>query len=144
MCAWNNHFCWPGSCGSNGLTHDCTCAPGFRKVSSFGADIHSGETTCQPTQAPTITTCDTVVVGPTMNQKRAISTTSSSACFHLQDIYGNFQLTQIKFNMTSEFAVETTSITNKPKFVVEAQFGISDSTVYINQYGISGEVYTLC
>jgi len=143
MCAWNNHYCWPGNCGANGLTQDCSCAPGFRKVSTVGASINAGETTCQPTQTPTFATCDTVVDGPNMNQKRAQSTTSSSACVNLQDIYGNFQLTQIKFNMTAEFAVDTTNIP-KPNFVVEAQFGISDSSVYIKQSGVTGEVNTPC
>jgi len=78
-----------------------------------------------------------------MNQKRALSTSSSSACVHLQDIYGNFQLTLIKFNMTAEFAVDTANIP-KPNFVVEAQFGISDSSVYIKQSGITGDVNTPC
>jgi len=143
MCAWNNHYCWPGNCGSNGLIQDCTCAPGFRKVSTVGASINAGETTCQPTQPPTFTTCDIVVDGPNMNQKRTQSTTSSSACVHLQDIYGNFQLSQIKFNMTAEFSIDTANIT-KPNYVVEAQFGISDSTVYIKQSGLAGEVIRLC
>ena len=137
MCAWNNHYCWPGNCGSDGLTQDCTCATGFNKVSINGATIHSGNTTCQPTQKPSILTCDTVAVGPNGEKKRAMSSAVSTACDYLQDMYGNFQPSVMEFDMASDFIIDVTSI-SKPAFIVESNFGISDSTVSIKRITFAG------
>jgi len=137
MCAWNNHYCWPGNCGSDGLTQGCTCAPGFNKVSINGTTIDSGNTTCQPTQKPSIVTCDTVAVGPNGEKKRAMSSAASTACENLQDMYGNFQPSVIEFDMASDFIIDVTSI-SKPAFIVESNFGISDSTVSIKRMTVNG------
>jgi len=137
MCAWNNHYCWPGNCGSNDLTQDCTCAPGFNKVSISGASIDSGNTTCQPSQKPYLLTCDTVAVGPNGEKKRAMSSETSTACENLQDMYGNFQPSVIQFEITSHFIIDITSI-SKPAFIVKSNFGISDSTISINRLGVNG------
>jgi len=136
MCAWNNHYCWPGNCGANGLTKDCTCAPGFRKVSIPGATIHSGETTCQPTQTPSLFTCDTVVDGPNGERKRAMSSVASTACEHLQDMYGNFHPSVMAFDMASDFTIDITSIA-KQAFIAESYFGISDSKIRINHMTVN-------
>jgi len=138
MCAWNNHYCWPGSCRSNGLTQDCTCASGFRKVSIHGAAINSGETTCQPTLKPTILTCDTVTVGPNGEKKRAMSSAASTACAYLQDMYGNFQPSVMEFDMTSDFTIDTVNNITKPAFIKVSNFGISDSTIRINHMTVNG------
>ena len=138
MCAWNNHYCWPGNCGSNGLTQDCTCATGFRKVSLYGAAIDSGETTCQPTLKPTILTCDTVTVGPNGEKKRAMSSAASTACEYLQDMYGNFQPSAMEFDMASDFTIDTVNNITKPAFIKVSNFGISDSTVRINRIAVNG------
>ena len=138
MCAWNNHYCWPGNCGANNLTQDCTCAPGFRNVSITGAAINSGETTCQPTQTPSILTCDTVAVGPNGEKKRAMSSAASTACEHLKDMYGNFQPSVIEFDMSSDLIIDVTDIP-KPAIIVESNFGISDSTIRIKHMTTSGK-----
>jgi len=137
MCAWNNHYCWPGTCGTKNLTQDCICAPGFNKVSIDGAAIDSGNTTCQPTQKPSILTCDTVAVGPNGEKKRAMSSAASTACDYLQDMYGNFQPSVMEFHMASDFIINVTSI-SKPAFIVESNFGISDSTISINHMAVKG------
>jgi len=137
MCAWNNHYCWPGNCGSDGLTQDCTCAPGFNKESIFGASIDSGNTICQPTQKPSILTCNTVAVGPNGQKKRAMSSAASTACENLQDMYGNFHPSVMEFHMTSDLIIDVTSI-SKPAFIVESNFGISDSTVSLNRMTVNG------
>ena len=137
MCAWNNHFCWPGTCGSLGLTQDCTCFPGFSKVSINAPAIDSGNTTCQPTKTPTILTCDTVAVGPNGEKKRAMSSAASSACEHLQDMYGNFRPSFMQFTMTSELTI-TISNTSQPEFIVESNFGVSDSTIHIIKSSVIG------
>jgi len=138
MCAWNNHYCWPGSCGAYNLTQDCTCAPGFRKVSNPGATINSGETTCQPTQTPSILTCDTVAIGPRGEKKRAMSSNASTACEHLQDMYGSFQPSVLEFHMASDFIINVTHVL-KPAIIVESNFGISDSTIHVKHMTVSGE-----
>jgi len=137
MCAWNNHYCWPGNCGANNFTQDCMCAPGFRKVSIPGADINSGETTCQPTQTPSILTCDTMAVGPNGEKKRAMSSEASTACEYLQDMYGNFQPSVMEFDMSSDLIIDISNI-SKPAIIVESNFGISDSTIRIKHMAISG------
>jgi len=134
MCAWNNHYCWPGHCSSYGLTQDCICAAGFKRVLIHGAAIDSGNTTCQPTRAPTILTCDTVAVGPSGEKKSAMR----SACENLQDMYGNFQPYMMQFDMTSNFTTYSTS-TPKPAFIIASNFGISDSTIYIKHRRINGK-----
>ena len=140
MCAWNNHYCWPGTCGSNGLTQDCTCAPGFNTISILGAAINSGNTTCQTTQTPSILTCDTVAVGPKGEKKRSMSSAASTACEHLQDMYGNFQPSVMEFTMASEFTI-TISNATRPAFIVESSFGVSDSTIHVIKSSIDGMKY---
>jgi len=106
-------------------------------VSILGPEIDSGNTTCQPTHTPTILQCDTVAVGPNGEKKRAMSSAASTACENLQDMYGNFQPSAMEFDMASDFVIDITSIT-KPAFIVESNFGISDSTIRINHIAING------
>ena len=106
-------------------------------MSILGPEIDSGNTTCQPTQTPTILQCDTVAVGPNGEKKRAMSSEASTACEHLQDMYGNFQPSAMEFDMASDFVIDITRIT-KPAFIVESNFGISDSTIRINHIAING------
>ena len=40
LCAWNNHYCWPGTCG-DGIVKNCQCASGFQRTST------PTETSCQ-------------------------------------------------------------------------------------------------
>ena len=49
MCAWNNHYCWPGSC-SDELVRNCVCSHGFSAIHT------SAETSCQRNylQEPTV------------------------------------------------------------------------------------------
>jgi len=138
MCAWNNHYCWPGNCGSNGLIQDCVCDAGFRRVLIDRATIDSGNTTCQPTQTPTILTCDTMAVGPNGEKKRALSQTATTACADLQDMYGNFQPYTMQFDMTSNFTIDSTNA-SKPAFIFEANFGITDSIIYIKHRSVIGK-----
>ena len=142
MCAWNNHYCWPGTCGTDGLTQDCTCAPDFRKVVLDGAGINTGETTCQPLQKPSIGTCDTVAFGPNGEKKRAESFETSTACEHLQDMYGNFQPSEMQFDMASDYQIDVTNIT-KPEFIIESNFGISDSTILLKHMTTDGMILKL-
>ncbi|XP_052788838.1 uncharacterized protein LOC128223605 [Mya arenaria] len=136
MCSWNNHYCWPGSCNPNDLTKDCTCATGFDRISN------SGETSCQPTKKPSILTCDTVAFGPNGEKKRAMSSSSSTACQYLQDTYGNYQPTIMQFDLTTEYTVDISSYSH-PSFVKEQSFGITDTTVYIKRQSISNSLTTL-
>ncbi|XP_052789246.1 uncharacterized protein LOC128223857 [Mya arenaria] len=136
MCSWNNHYCWPGSC-RNGLTKDCSCAAGFSIVSD------SWETSCQPTKKPSILTCDTVVIGPNGEKKRAMSSSSSTACQDLQDMYGNYQPTTVKFDLSSEYTIYIPSYLSRPSYIVEERFGITDVTVYMQRQSVSGSLTTL-
>jgi len=140
LCAWNNHYGWPGNCGADGLTQDCTCAAGFNKVSIYGTAIDSGNTTCQPTHTPTILTCDTVAVGSKGEKKRAMSSAASTACNHLQDMYGNFQPSMMEFTMASEFTMSISNAT-RPAFILESNFGVSDSTIHVIKSSIDGMKY---
>ncbi|XP_052220285.1 uncharacterized protein LOC127837360 isoform X3 [Dreissena polymorpha] len=137
MCAWNNHYCWPGTCSTNGLTKDCTCANGFdeRSTVDYGS-INAGETTCQLNTIPDILTCDTVAVGPNGDKKRAMSTGNSTACQYLADMYGNYQPSTMEFTMSSEFAVNISL--SKPSFIEEETFGISDTTITIKIQAVIG------
>ena len=139
MCAWNNHYCWPGTCGADGLTQDCTCAPGFRKVTLYGANINEGETTCQLLKKPSIDTCDTVAFGPNGEKNRANGVEDSSACDNLQDMYGNFQPSEMQFDMASDYHIDVSNIT-KPKFIIESNFGISDSTIRLKHMAAGGMI----
>ena len=135
LCAWNNHYCWPGSCGNDSLTQDCACMPGFRKVSKQGVDINSGETTCQPTKQPSILTFNIVVVGHNSEQKQIIGSESNQ----VHAIYGNYQPSAIVFNMTSEYTIDLSNFTKpRPSYIVKFNFGISDSTIYIQRRKYNG------
>ncbi|XP_052788796.1 uncharacterized protein LOC128223559 [Mya arenaria] len=136
MCSWNNHYCWPGSCNKDGLTKDCTCAAGFNSV------VKSGETSCQPTKKPSILKCDTVAFGPNGEKKRAMSSSSLTACQYLQDMYGNYQPTTMQFDFNTEYTIEISSDLAS-LFIVEQNFGITDTTVYIQRQSVSDSLTTL-
>lgn len=138
MCAWNNHYCWPGTCGSNGLTKDCQCAPGFVKKEVVGSSINSGETSCQLNIKPSIETCDTMFVGVNGEKRRTESSSGSTACSFLQDTYGNFQPTRVEVDMVSSLSVHTTSYT-RPAFIHESNFGLTDTAIYMDMKSLSGK-----
>lgn len=137
MCAWNKHYCWPGSCGNNGLTKDCQCAPGFTKKELAGPAINSGETSCQLNIKPSIETCDTVFVGVNGEKRRTESSAGSTACSFLQDTYGNYQPTLVEISMMSSFKVSITGY-ERPKFISEENFGLTDTTLYIEKKSLAG------
>ncbi|XP_052788616.1 uncharacterized protein LOC128223376 [Mya arenaria] len=136
MCSWNNHYCWPGSCSTNGLTKDCTCATGFYKISN------SAETSCHPNKKPSILTCDTVAIGPNGEKKRAMPSNLLSACQYLQDMYGNYQPSTLQFNLSTEYTIDMSRY-SPPSFIVEQAFGITDTTVYIKRQSVSALLTTL-
>lgn len=136
MCASNNHYCWPGVCG-NGLTRECVCAPGFRLV-----QIIDSETSCQPDKAPSILTCATVFAEANGEAKKSSSSTNSTECQFLNDVYGNFQPSNISFQVMSELTFNITML-HKPNFIKEEKFGVTDSTVYVVRKELSGSKVTL-
>jgi len=131
LCAWNNHYCWPGNCYYSGLTDHCSCDYGFRKVSD------SGETTCQPTQKPSINTCDTVAIGPNGEKKRAMSSTSNTDCQYLADMYGNFNASNMTYNMVIDLNIFTSS--SRPDFIAESRFGLREASIYIERRDVRGK-----
>ncbi|XP_052804686.1 uncharacterized protein LOC128234468 [Mya arenaria] len=137
MCAWNNHYCWPGTCGSDGLTMHCVCSEGFRKVSVNGEEMDSGETTCQPNEPPRIRKCDAVVIGPNGEYKTTRDLTDPSECKELRNIYGHFQPTMLQFDYIAEYTMYIFKYM-KPAFIAEFNFGITDTTIYINKQSVSG------
>ncbi|KAL4218491.1 hypothetical protein ACF0H5_023225 [Mactra antiquata] len=130
MCSHQNDYCWPGTCGSE-LTKNCQCAKGFIRVSN------STQTTCEPSMTPNIETCGTVVAGSNDEKVRATSSSISTQCKDLQDIYGNFQLVQLTFDMLSSFTLPISTDT-KPRFIEEYKFGVTDTNVYIENISITG------
>ncbi|XP_053392349.1 uncharacterized protein LOC128555022 [Mercenaria mercenaria] len=135
MCAWNNHYCWPGYCPDE-LTKGCSCAPGFRKIQS------SNETSCQPIKPPSILTCNTVAVGPNGERKQAMSSGNSTACQYLTNMYGNFQVSSFQFHMSAEFTVDIAGYT-RPRFIKESNFGITDTTINMIKTSVSGSRSTV-
>ena len=133
MCAWNNHYCWPGRCGDE-LTRECTCAKGFKLIQK------SAETSCQPEKQPSILTCSTDVLGPNMEKKQAKSNTTSTECQYLQDMYGNFQLSSFKFDVAAEYTIDITSYT-KPDFISESKFGITDFATAVVKIFVDGKTH---
>ena len=132
LCAWNNHFCWPGTCG-DGLTRNCQCTSGFRLVST------KGETSCQPTSKPEIETCLTTFVGNKGEKKQSTSLSSSTACEHLQDVYGNFQVKALIFDMLTQLTiVHSRSENMSASFIKESNFGVTDATIYLKKGFNSG------
>ncbi|XP_060565259.1 laminin subunit alpha-1-like [Ruditapes philippinarum] len=132
MCASNKHYCWPGYC-SNELTRGCSCAPHFKMIQ------HSGETSCQPNKLPSILTCGTVVVGPNIEKKQARSSTNSTECQYLTDMYGNFQPSYFKFDFGTEYTIDIRSYT-KPPFIHESHFGITDFATSVVKLSVDGKI----
>ncbi|KAH3774445.1 hypothetical protein DPMN_175827 [Dreissena polymorpha] len=141
MCAWNNHYCWPGTCGG-GLAENCVCASGFTKIYVEDVSaINAGETSCQldGKTLPDLLTCNTVAVGVNGEKKRALSPGTSTSCPFLQDMYGNFQPVKMEIEFTSEFTVNISSYaSSRPSFIKEENFGISDTMVTLKLKAISG------
>lgn len=132
LCAHNNHYCWPGTCGDE-LTENCQCANGFSRVLSVDA-----ETSCQPMQTPSVLSCDTVIYGPNGEKKTAISQSQSTACEFLRDMYGNFQPKNFTARMVSAFIINMSSVSGRPQYIFEEQFGVTDTTIHVTQKDISG------
>lgn len=139
MCAWNRHYCWPGTCGEE-LTQNCRCAEGFRL--DLAADqsgvTDSGSTKCQPTKQPTILDCTTIFYIPNGQRKQFMSNTFSTACEHQQDVFGNFKPINIEFKMASDFTVKTINFT-RPRYITAEKFGITDTTLYVEKTSVSGK-----
>ncbi|KAH3795436.1 hypothetical protein DPMN_148986 [Dreissena polymorpha] len=141
MCAWNIHFCWPGFC-TGGLTENCVCANGFIKRSTIDdSSLNAGETTCQPNTQPKILMCDTVAMGPNGEKKRAININASNACEHMIDMFGNFKPVRMVFIMESEFLVKSSLFPPRPNFILEENFGITDTTINAKAKSTTG-LYT--
>ncbi|KAH3791757.1 hypothetical protein DPMN_145247 [Dreissena polymorpha] len=137
MCAWNNHYCWPGTCGSYGLTKDCKCDHGFlKRLIEDDSDINAGETTCQPNTNPDISTCDMKAIGLSGETKSATSLNLPAACQNIQDVYGNYQPVRMDFVMVSDFIVSYNS--TRPSFIREEHFGITDMTVNVKIKTVQG------
>ena len=130
LCEWNNHFCWPGTCGDL-LTKYCKCSGNFTLVHS------TTETSCQPSIGPSLETCLTTFVGSNGEKKQSQSGTSSSACKYYQDVYGNFQVRNIEYDLVSEFSITLPNV-KKPKFVNEFNLGVTDASIYIEKLLLSG------
>ncbi|KAL4218455.1 hypothetical protein ACF0H5_023190 [Mactra antiquata] len=130
MCSHQNDYCWPGTCGFD-LTNNCQCAKGFNLVSN------AIQTTCQPNIPPEIETCRTVLTGPNGEKVQALSSSNSTECKNLQDMYGNFQLVQLTFDMFSSFTLPKPNDT-KPRFVKEHNIGVTDTSVYIETISVMG------
>ncbi|KAL4218489.1 hypothetical protein ACF0H5_023223 [Mactra antiquata] len=130
MCSHQNDYCWPGTCGSE-LTKNCQCARNFTRV------LTASQTTCQPNIPPEIQTCGTVVTGPNGERVQALSSSSSTECKNLQDMYGNFQPVQLTFDMVSSFTLPKPNDA-KPRFIKEHNFGVTDTNVYIEKISVSG------
>ncbi|XP_053376618.1 uncharacterized protein LOC123534121 [Mercenaria mercenaria] len=130
MCSFNNHYCWPGSCGQS-LTKNCNCAKGFKQKAT------GNETTCQPSQLPVIETCDTVVVGPNGEKRRAMSSSTFTACKYLADMYGNYQPASVTTEMMSTFFIDVSN-ESRPAFIHEERFGVTDTNVNIDKKLVNG------
>ncbi|KAL4218473.1 hypothetical protein ACF0H5_023207 [Mactra antiquata] len=128
LCSHKNAYCWPGTCGSD-LTKNCQCVNGFTRVSTVT------QTTCEPNIPPEIEKCGTVVFGPNGEKVQALS--PSNKCKNLQDMYGNFQLVHLTFDMSSSFKVPYPNVT-KPRFIKEHNFGVTDTSVYIEKISVNG------
>ncbi|KAH3791748.1 hypothetical protein DPMN_145238 [Dreissena polymorpha] len=139
MCAWNNHFCWPGTCGSYGLTKDCKCDHGFlKRLIEDDSAINAGETTCQPNTNPDISTCDMKAIGLNGETKSTTSLNLPAACQNLKDVYGNYQPVRMDFVMVSDFIVSYNS--TRPSFIREEHFGITDTTVNVKIKTVQGKL----
>jgi hypothetical protein len=134
MCAWDNHFCWPGKCYGD-LTRRCSCAPDFQ------IRQQSWETTCQPRKRPSILSCGTVAHGPKTEKKRFQSSTYSTACQYLNDIYGNFKPSSFKVDITAEYTIKLTGYT-QPDFISESRFGITDFSTNVVKKYINGKKFS--
>ncbi|XP_052250926.1 uncharacterized protein LOC127858080 [Dreissena polymorpha] len=140
MCAWRNHYCWPGTCGTSGLTKNCQCIGGFVKlyVEDYSS-VYAGETKCQLNTTPDILICDMEAIGPSDGKNQTRSTSATTTCKFLADMYGNYRPMTMVFNMTAEFAVDVTEFNAiRPSFVKEEKFGITDTSVKVKLQNLTG------
>jgi len=93
--------------------------------------------TVERTNTPTIETCETKIVGPNGEMKRAESMTALTDCYSLADFYGNFQPRRLIFDIMAEFTVDIGNPT-KPRFISESNFGVTDTTLSINIQPVTG------
>jgi hypothetical protein len=77
-------------------------------------------------------------VGPNMEKKQATSTTNSTECQYLADMYGNFQPSSFKFNVAAEYTVNITAF-KKPAFISESKFGLTDFSTDIVKIFVDGK-----
>ena len=71
----------------------------------------------------------------------AESSTSSTHCRDLMDVYGNFQPTSVKSTILTEFTVDIKSLT-KPNFIHESNFGVTDVRVTLTRKTVAGKTYS--
>ncbi|XP_060577192.1 uncharacterized protein LOC132734467 isoform X2 [Ruditapes philippinarum] len=131
MCAWNNHYCWPGSC-SNDLTSGCICAPGFKRIQT------SSETTCHPTKLPSFLLCNTIFIGTHGQSKRAKTNKDGiQNCSSIKDTYGNFQLSLLQYELKTELKIHISGY-NQPGYIRNYKFGVTDISINVNKIAANG------
>lgn len=135
-CSWNEEFCWPGT-NYEYSNWQCRCAEGFSSHYT-----QSEKLKCKPRKLPTILDCRTKFYIPNGKQRQAGSKTVSTACEHLQDVYGNFKPTHIEFKMASEFTIDVSSYSSiRPQHITMEKFGISDTTLNVEKKYVSGRIW---
>jgi hypothetical protein len=73
-----------------------------------------------------------------MEKKQARSSTNSTECQYLADMYGNFQPSSFKFDVAAEYTVNITAFKN-PDFISESKFGITDFSINIVKILVDGK-----
>jgi hypothetical protein len=70
--------------------------------------------------------------------KQARSSTNSTECQYLTDMYGNFQPSYFKFDLAAEYTIDMSGYT-KPPFISESHFGITDFATSVVKISIDGK-----
>jgi hypothetical protein len=73
-----------------------------------------------------------------MEKKQAGSSTNSTECQYLTDMYGNFQPSSFKFDLEAEYTIDIRGYT-KPPFIHESHFGITDFATSVVKISVDGK-----
>lgn len=85
---------------------------------------------------PSLETCEMVAVGP--GGKRARS--NPNKCKDKKDFFGNFSPHEIAFSLTASFTIDQQRFQQKPDYIVDTKFGITDTSVLVIYRPLSGNL----
>lgn len=115
------------------FTHQCQVR---FSVKSFYLHLYISDT-----NKPSIESCQVRFISNGGTQR--LSNVGSSACNLQKDIYGRLQVQNVSIDLSAVFEIIIDTHVSRPPYVSREIFGITDVTIHLNRYTVTGKFSTM-